>query len=69
MRLVRVKVFPEPAPAATMRGRSKVVMVVCRKRETATILKFVKTIDPNAFMSVGSVMGVYGKGFQAISKP
>ena len=49
--------------------RSKVVMVVCRKRETATILKFVKTIDPNAFMSVGSVMGVYGKGFQAISKP
>ena len=45
------------------------VMVVCRKRETATILKFVKTIDPNAFMSVGSVMGVYGKGFQAISKP
>ncbi len=49
--------------------RSKVVMVVCRKRETATILKFVKTIDPDAFMSVGSVMGVYGKGFQAISKP
>ena len=49
--------------------RSKVVMVVCRKRETAMILKFVKTIDPNAFMSVGSVMGVYGKGFQAISKP
>lgn len=44
-------------------------MVVCRKRETATILKFVKTIDPDAFMSVGSVMGVYGKGFQAISKP
>jgi len=30
--------------------RSKVVMVVCRKRETATILKFVKTIDPDAFM-------------------
>ena len=49
--------------------RSKVVMVVCRKRETAMILKFVKTIDPDAFMSVGSVMGVYGKGFQAISKP
>ena len=39
--------------------RSKVVMVVCRKRETATILKFVKTIDPNAFMSVGSVLGVW----------
>lgn len=49
--------------------RSKIVMVVCRKRETAMILKFVKTIDPNAFMTVGSVMGVYGKGFQAISQP
>ena len=48
--------------------RSKIVMVVCRKRETAMILKFVKTIDPDAFMTVGSVMGVYGKGFQAISK-
>ena len=48
--------------------RSKVVMVVCRKRETATILKFVKTIDPEAFMTVGSVMGVYGKGFQTIGK-
>jgi len=48
---------------------SKIVMVVCRKRETTMILKFVKTIDPEAFMTVGSVMGVYGKGFQAISKP
>lgn len=48
--------------------RSKIVMVVCRKRETAMILKFVKTIDPDAFMTVGSVMGVYGKGFQAISR-
>ena len=27
-----------------------------------------KTIDPDAFMTVGSVMGVYGKGFQAIGK-
>ena len=48
--------------------RWKIVMVVCRKRETAMILKFVKTIDPDAFMTVGSVMGVYGKGFQAINK-
>ena len=48
--------------------QSKIVMVVCRKRETAMILKFVKTIDPDAFMTVGSVMGVYGKGFQALNK-
>ena len=48
--------------------QTKMVMVVCRKRETAMILKFVKKIDPDAFMTVGSVMGVYGKGFQAINK-
>ena len=46
--------------------RSKMVMVVCNNRETPTILKFVKEIDPNAFMTVGSVMGVYGRGFQPI---
>ena len=47
---------------------SKIVMVVCRKRESAVILKFVKTIDPDAFITVGSVMGVYGKGFEALNK-
>lgn len=47
---------------------SKIVMVVCRKREAAMILKFVKSIDPDAFITVGSVMGVYGKGFQALNK-
>lgn len=47
---------------------SKIVMVVCRKRETSMVLKFVKTVDPQAFMTVGSVMGVYGLGFQSIPK-
>ena len=51
-----------------LKKESKIVMVVCRKRETSMILKFVKTIDPEAFMTVGSVMGVYGKGFQTIGK-
>jgi uncharacterized membrane-anchored protein YitT (DUF2179 family) len=47
-------------------NRSKMVMVVCNNRETPNILKYVKQIDPNAFMTVGSVMGVYGRGFQPI---
>lgn len=47
---------------------SKVVMVVCRKRETSQILNLVKKVDPQAFISVGSVMGVYGKGFDALTK-
>ena len=47
---------------------TKVVMVVCRKRETSTILKLVREEDPNAFITVGSVMGVYGQGFNALNK-
>ncbi len=47
---------------------SMVVMMVCRKRETSNVLKLIKEIDPNAFISVGSVMGVYGRGFEALSK-
>lgn len=47
---------------------SKVVMIVCRKRETSNVLKLVKEVDSDAFISVGSVMGVYGRGFEALSK-
>lgn len=47
-------------------NHSKMVMVVCNNRETPAILKYVKEIDPDAFMTVGSVMGVYGRGFQPI---
>lgn len=47
---------------------SKAVMVVCRKRDTSAVLKIAKGIDPDAFITVGSVMGVYGKGFNALSK-
>ncbi len=45
---------------------TKMVMVVCNNRETPAVMKFVKNIDPNAFMTVASVMGVYGRGFQPI---
>ncbi|MFQ9504688.1 MAG: hypothetical protein ACLR1G_12855 [Alistipes indistinctus] len=27
-----------------------------------------KEVDPNAFMTFGSVMGVYGLGFEALKK-
>ena len=47
---------------------SKAVMVVCRKRDTSTILKYVREEDPTAFITVGSVMGVYGQGFDALNK-
>ena len=47
---------------------SKVVMCVCRKRDLAMVLKVVRNVDPEAFITIGSVMGVYGKGFEALNK-
>lgn len=46
----------------------KIVLVVCRKRESAQMLNMVRQVDPDAFVSMGSVMGVYGKGFEALNK-
>ena len=45
---------------------SKMMIVICRKFETEIILKMVREEDPNAFLSVGTVMGVYGEGFEAL---
>lgn len=45
---------------------SEVLMVVARKTDLKLILSTVKEIDPKAFITVGSVMGVYGLGFDTI---
>jgi len=42
---------------------TKMVMVVTRKAESSNLLRIVREVDPEAFITVGSVMGVYGKGF------
>lgn len=47
---------------------SKIVMVVVRKTDINMVYKVIKEIDRDAFMSVGSVSGVYGKGFDEIKK-
>ena len=44
----------------------KIVMVVCRKNETSVLFRVIKDCDPDAFITVGSVMGVYGRGFDAL---
>lgn len=44
----------------------KVLMVMARKNESTRILKLVQEIDPDAFLTMGSVMGVYGQGFDKI---
>lgn len=43
-----------------------VVMVLTRKSDLNMLLKMIKNIDSNAFLSVATVTGVYGQGFDAI---
>jgi len=45
---------------------TEVLMVITRKTDLNVMLKYIKAIDPNAFLSVSSVTGVYGKGFDKI---
>ena len=44
----------------------KVVVCVVRKRESVEIFRMIKMIDPYAFLTMGSVQGVYGEGFDQI---
>nr|WP_321358229.1 YitT family protein [uncultured Draconibacterium sp.] len=46
--------------------KTKIVMSVVRKKETGDIFRKIKQIDPDAFISMGSVMGVYGQGFDKL---
>ena len=45
---------------------TQVLMVLTRKTDLNILLKMIKVIDSDAFVSVSSVTGVYGKGFETI---
>ncbi|MCL2651122.1 MAG: YitT family protein [Candidatus Azobacteroides sp.] len=45
---------------------TKALVVMAKKTESITIFRIVKNIDPDAFISQSSVIGVYGKGFEQI---
>lgn len=47
---------------------TKVLMVITRKTDLNLMLRYIKQLDSNAFLSVSSVNGVYGKGFDTIKK-
>lgn len=47
---------------------SDILMAVVRKTECQPVIRIVKQEDPKAFVSVNTVMGVYGKGFEAMKK-
>lgn len=44
----------------------KVLLVWCRKIESVTIFRIVKSIDDQAFITQSNVNGVYGKGFDTM---
>ena len=47
---------------------TEVLMVITRKTDLSILLRAIKSIDPDAFLSVSSVTGVYGKGFDQIKE-
>jgi len=42
----------------------KILMLFAKKKDSQAILKMVKIVDIEAFISMGSVMGVYSFGFE-----
>jgi len=47
---------------------TKILMILVRKYESNHILRIIKETDPDAFISVNNVMGVFGYGFDRIKK-
>ena len=44
----------------------KVICLLAKKRESVLIFRLIKMLDPRAFVSQSSVIGVYGEGFDQI---
>lgn len=44
----------------------KMLIVMCRKIESVTIFRIVKSIDKDAFITQANVNGVYGQGFDMV---
>lgn len=48
-------------------GQSKkMLIVVVRKNEAVDVLRIARQVDPNVFMTMNTVMGVFGKGFEEV---
>lgn len=44
----------------------QVLLVVCRKMESVTVLRIIKRTDPHAFVTQANVGSVYGQGFDEV---
>ncbi len=48
------------------REHKKILMVITKKRTSTNLLRIIKNIDPDAFVTMGNVSNVFGKGFDKI---
>jgi len=55
-----------PAQGWYTKVESHVLMVISRKTDLNIMLRYIKSIDPDAFLSVATTTGVYGRGFDTI---
>lgn len=44
----------------------KVLIIIVRKNEAIDVLRIAKQVDPEVFMTMNTVMGVFGKGFEEV---
>ncbi|WP_016777317.1 YitT family protein [Anaerophaga thermohalophila] len=44
----------------------KVLMVYARKKESSIIFRIIKSVDPEAFITMGNVMGIFGEGYDRL---
>ncbi len=47
---------------------ARVLLIVARQRQSVAITRLIEEIDPNAFVTIGEVRGVYGVGFDSIRR-
>jgi len=48
--------------------QAHLLLTIVRKSELSSVLKITKEEDPDAFLSIGNVNGVFGRGFDLIKK-
>lgn len=44
----------------------KILMVYARKKESSIIFRIIKSVDPEAFITMGNVMGIFGEGYDRL---
>jgi uncharacterized membrane-anchored protein YitT (DUF2179 family) len=55
-----------PATGGYTGEEIKVLMVFARKKESSILFGIIKSVDPEAFITMGNVMGIFGEGYDKL---